>query len=87
MLWVGMLYYFSLDKFTFTFTLVALLLVIASRAFSVFTCGAFTSCFGNQLKMATQLMMFAAGLRGAIALALVMQMPTSSSEQVRLYSI
>jgi NhaP-type Na+/H+ or K+/H+ antiporter len=32
--------------------------------------------------MSTQIMMFGAGLRGAVALALVMQMPTSSAEEI-----
>ena len=83
MVWVGLLYYLSLDNFTLAFSLVALVLVIMSRALSVFFCGGVTRCFGVQMKMETQLMMFAAGLRGAVALALVMQMPTSSAEQVR----
>lgn len=83
MVWVGLLYYLSLDDFTLAFSSVALGLVVLSRALSVFFCGAVTGCFGAQMKMETQLMMFAAGLRGAIALALVMQMPTSSAEQVR----
>jgi len=82
MLWVGLLYYLSVENFTLSFSAVSLGLVVLSRAFSVFSCGAGMRCFGGQIKMETQLMMFAAGLRGAIALALVMQMPTSSADQV-----
>ena len=85
MLWVGLLYYISLEHFTASFSLVALTLVVCSRALSVFTCGALVNCRSesdNQLPMTTQIMMFSAGLRGAVALALVMQMPTSSSEEI-----
>ena len=84
MLWVGLLYYLSLDNFNPSFSAVSLGLVVLSRAFSVFSCGAGMRCFGVKIQMETQLMMFAAGLRGAIALALVMQMPTSSAYQVLL---
>ena len=83
MLWVGLLYYISLEHFNVLFSLVALTLVVASRAFSVFTGGALLNYHSdNELPMTTQIMMFNAGLRGAVALALVVQMPTSSSEEI-----
>jgi NhaP-type Na+/H+ or K+/H+ antiporter/ABC-type branched-subunit amino acid transport system substrate-binding protein len=82
MMWVGLLYYFSLEHFNVQFSLVALVLVVSSRALSVFSCGAIVGCTGDKLPMSTQIMMFGAGLRGAVALALVMQMPTSSAEEV-----
>ena len=44
--------------------------------------GAIVGMTGDKLPMSTQIMMFGAGLRGAVALALVMQMPTSSAEEI-----
>ena len=41
MMWVGLLYYFSLEHFNVQFSLVALGLVVSSRALSVFSCGAY----------------------------------------------
>ena len=82
MMWVGLLYYFSLEHFNAWFSLIALGLVVTSRALSVFSRGAIVGCTGDKLPMSTQIMMFGAGLRGAVALALVMQMPTSSAEEV-----
>ena len=85
MLWVGILYYLSLGAFTWPLSLVVLGLVLLSRALSVFSIGCIVNCFapkGRGIVLREQFMMVGAGLRGAVALALVMQMPSSSAEPI-----
>lgn len=74
MLWVGLLYYLSLEHFHVSFSLLAFALVVASRALSVSACAWLVNVFSEiKVEWSTQIMMFGAGLRGAVALALVMQ--------------
>ena len=85
LLWVGLLFYYALDTMKWKFSFVCLGLVVVSRALSVFLVGAIGNCMSDDdhdVPFKHQLMMFAAGLRGAVALALVMQMPSSSAEEI-----
>ena len=82
MLWVGLLYYFSLGDFEAKFSMMALAMVLLSRGLSVFSVAQFIACVGRHVRWQTQVMMIGAGLRGAVALALVKQMPTSASDEI-----
>jgi NhaP-type Na+/H+ or K+/H+ antiporter len=82
MLWVGLLYYLSLETFEAKFSAVALLLVLVSRALSVLGIAQLVRCILGPVEFTSQLMMIGAGLRGAVALALVKQMPTSASDEI-----
>jgi NhaP-type Na+/H+ or K+/H+ antiporter len=85
LLWVGLLFYYALESMPWRFSIVSLGLVVLSRALSVFLVGAIGNICSDDdhdVPQQHQFMMIAAGLRGAVALALVMQMPSIAAEEI-----
>lgn len=56
--------------------LIAIVAALLGRATSVGICGLITQPFANRISMAWQILLFWGGLRGAIAVALVLALPT-----------
>ena len=84
-IWVGVVFIFAVDEghINLKFSLVALFLVVASRGATVFPLALVANTVikvrgqpvETQISMSYQCMMFTAGLRGAIALVLVLGLP------------